>query len=124
MGDWRWETGDERKEMGDRRKEMGDRRKEMGDRRWETGDGRQEMEDRRWKTGDGRRKKIDRRGFSDVISEKFSAYINLAGEFISFKRTLIAKRKYKLAGAAKSAKWGKFFFAVFRQMKNLEVLAD
>ena len=62
---------------------MGDRRKEMGDRRWETGDGRQEMEDRRWKTGDGRRKKIDRRGFSDVISEKFSAY-NLAGEFIHF----------------------------------------
>ena len=89
----------------------------MRERRWESGE-------RKWETRDRRRKKIDRRGFSDVISEKFSAYINLAGEFINFKRTLIAKRKYKLAGAAKSAKWGKFFFAVFRQMKNLEVLAD
>ena len=55
----------------------------MGDRRWKTVDERQDMGDRRWKTGDGRKKKIDRRGFSDVISEKFSAY-NLVGEFISF----------------------------------------
>ena len=43
--------------------------------------------------------------FSDVISEKFSGY-NLAGEFGKFLRTLIANRKYILAVAAKSAKWG------------------
>ena len=43
----------------------------MGVRRWETGD----------MTREGRRKKIDKdgRGFSYVISEKFSAY-NLAGK--------------------------------------------
>ena len=58
----------------------------------------------------------------DVISEKFSAY-NLADEFINFKKTLIANRKYKLAVAAKSANWGKFFLAVFRWMKNLADLA-
>ena len=44
----------------------------MGDRRWETGDGRQETADRRQENG-----------FSDVISEQFSAF-NLAGEFINF----------------------------------------
>ena len=53
--------------MGDRRREKGDGRQEMGNGRCETGDGRQE-------TGDGRMKKIDRRGFSAVISKKFSAY--------------------------------------------------
>ena len=69
----------------------------MGDRRWETGDGRQETADRRQENG-----------FSDVISEKFSAF-NLAGEFINFLRTRIHNQKYKIAVATKSAKWGQFF---------------
>ena len=35
-------------------------------------------------------------GFSDVVSEKFSAY-NLAGELVKFLRTQIANRNYVLA---------------------------
>ena len=49
------------------------------------------------------------------------------GELYKFKRTLIDNQKYKIAVAAKSARWGKFFLAVFRCMKNvadLAVLAD
>ena len=69
----------------------------MGEMRWERRDRRQEKGDRRKETG-------ERRGFSDVISEKCSAY-NLAGEFVSFRRTLIANQKYKLVVVAvKSAK--------------------
>ena len=62
----------------------------------------------------------------DIISKKFSAF-NLAGKFINFSRTPIANQNYKLAVAAKSTNWGKFFKAVFRWMKNvadLAVLAD
>ena len=44
------------------------------DRGLETGDGSQETEDRKQETGDRRRETGDRRGFSDVISEKFSAF--------------------------------------------------
>ena len=65
--------------------------------------------DRRWETGDA---------FCDVISKIFIAY-NLAGEFVIFLRTLIANRKYRLAVAAMSARWGKKYLAVFRSMKNL-----
>ena len=93
MGDWRQGVG--RQGVG----RQGEGRQEKGDRRWGTGDGRQE-------TGEGRKQTGDMKGFSDVISEKFSAY-NLVGEFINFLRMLIANRKYKLAGAAKSAEWGK-----------------
>ena len=42
-----------------------------------------------------------------------SAY-NLAGELIKFLEPLIANRKYNLAVAAKSAKWGLKSLAVFR----------
>ena len=83
---WRRDTGDRRPETGDRKQEKEDRRWL----RWETGDGRQETGERRQETGDKRREMGDRRqdtgdgrGFSDVISEKFSAF-NLAGESIIF----------------------------------------
>ena len=59
------------------RRETRDGRQDMGDRRWETGYGRQDMGDRIWETEDGRQETADRRqenGFSDVISEKFSAF--------------------------------------------------
>ena len=65
----------------------------------------QETGDRRHYTGGGRHQTGE--GFSDVLYEKFSTY-DLAGEFVKIVRTLIANnRKYKLAIAAKSTKWGK-----------------
>ena len=62
------ETGDRRQEMGDGRQETGDGRQKTGDRRQETGDWRLKSEHRTVETGDGR-------GFSDVISEKLSAFL-------------------------------------------------
>ena len=49
---------------------------------------------------------------------------NKASEFIDLERTLIDNQRYKLAVAAKSAKWGYKNLAVFCSMKNLAVLAD
>ena len=67
--------GDVRGDTGDRRQVTGDKRRDTGDMRWETGEGRQERE-----TGDGKQdsriqetRDGHERGFSDVISEKFSA---------------------------------------------------
>ena len=58
--------------MEDGRRKTGDRRHEVEDRRRKTGDGRPEMETR------------DKSGFSDIVSEKFSAF-NLVGELPIFK---------------------------------------
>ena len=104
----RWQTGEGRQEKGDGK--QGDRKQGDG----KQGDGIQgdgdtvdrKQGDRRWETGEGRCKKIDRRWFSDVISEKFSAY-NLAGEIINLKKNLFRSLKIKLAVAAKSANWAK-----------------
>ena len=46
-----------------------------------------ETGDRKRETGDRKQETRDGRGFSDVISDKFSAF-NWAGEFINFWRTL------------------------------------
>ena len=84
MRDKRQEMWDRRRETGYRRKDTEERRRKTGEVRQETGDWRQETGDERQETGDDRWETGDWRGFSDIISEKVSAY-NLAGELYIFK---------------------------------------
>ena len=60
-------------------------------------------------TGNRKREKGDRRRETAMIILKKFSTNNLLGKCIHFLRMLIANQTYKLAVAAKSAKWGSIF---------------